>query len=86
MLIRTSLSLEKSVIKTLKSISKNEKQKSLSNLVNKIIKDFTKKYEQEKKEKQLAKNYQQYAKKFNAQEFSNLESVLLSDAFKIINE
>ena len=82
MLTRTSLSLERNLIKALKNIAKDEKQKSLSSLINRIIKDFVNKYEQEKTRKQLEKNYQQYAKKINQQDFSSLESALIADIFK----
>ena len=79
---RTSFSIEENLIRALKNITRDKSQKSLSSLVNKIIKDFVSKYEQEEKSKQLKKNYQQYAKKHNQEDFSKLESALITDVFK----
>lgn len=79
MTYRTTLSLNSEYVLKLKTIAQNKKQKSLSQLVNFILKDFLEAYENNKKFKKLEEGYKQYAKNFDAASSQEIESAALYD-------
>ena len=79
MLTRTTLSLEEEFIKKLRKIQGKNKFRSLSQLINTVLKNFVIKYEQQKKYLELKKGYQAYNQFFSQKDFELVESAALSD-------
>ena len=79
MLVRNTFSLESEYINSLKDILKKNNLKSLSSLMNKIIKQFLAEYEKKRKLEELEKNYKAYFNSFNKKSFQEIEELALTD-------